>query len=397
MLTRQLLAHLAPSRLAIAAVSTQLRVRSARLRAARRSPPALFHPPARLALQTQRMHVFLAREHLTCKKKYAIIDLQCNTKALTTEQDSVVWLITIASSRKNNCCVDNRYDEVYFCFGVRGLCPPPPHAATRRHTPPPHGVTQALLVWKSGMVSLPSEGEYQRIGSTLALFAIANVCALKHVHKSQHVERAPRARLHDAATGLAAVAGGSRGGCDAGETGGTGERGPVGGAACGGRRAALPADCDAPDAPGELLAEFLSAILRRQYAEALRCCRLILQYEPHNATARGFCPLLRLRLRTAGTRRQFVFPIFCSSVFFQYETDDVQNENAAAVPHFKHSIHCELAAAAAAAGTARHSTAQHSTAHGCSNYRWPLQYTTYDTDTQQQPSSPPLANRQGVL
>ncbi|KPI99567.1 hypothetical protein RR46_03932 [Papilio xuthus] len=45
--------------------------------------------------------------------------------------------------------------------------------------------------------------------------------------------------------------------------------------------------------------QFLSAILRRQYAEALRCCRLILQYEPHNATARGFCPLLRLRLRAA--------------------------------------------------------------------------------------------------
>ncbi|KPI99566.1 hypothetical protein RR46_03931 [Papilio xuthus] len=63
------------------------------------------------------------------------------------------------------------------------------------------------------------------------------------------VERAPRARLHDAATGLNAVAGGS------GEAGGAGECAAVGGAACGGRRAALPTDCDAP---GELLAEVSS-------------------------------------------------------------------------------------------------------------------------------------------
>ncbi|CAG9580304.1 unnamed protein product [Danaus chrysippus] len=37
--------------------------------------------------------------------------------------------------------------------------------------------------------------------------------------------------------------------------------------------------------------------MRRQYAEALDYCRLILQYEPHNATARGFYPLLRHKLR----------------------------------------------------------------------------------------------------
>lgn len=43
--------------------------------------------------------------------------------------------------------------------------------------------------------------------------------------------------------------------------------------------------------------QFLSAIMRRQYAEALKYCRLILQYEPHNATARGFHPLLQQKLR----------------------------------------------------------------------------------------------------
>ncbi|XP_052749537.1 sterile alpha motif domain-containing protein 1 isoform X2 [Galleria mellonella] len=50
---------------------------------------------------------------------------------------------------------------------------------------------------------------------------------------------------------------------------------------------------DAASAPSEFLAEFLSAIMQRQYAEALKYCRLILQYEPHNTTARGFYPLLQ--------------------------------------------------------------------------------------------------------
>ncbi|GBP47441.1 hypothetical protein EVAR_85033_1 [Eumeta japonica] len=37
------------------------------------------------------------------------------------------------------------------------------------------------------------------------------------------------------------------------------------------------------------------AIMRRQYAEALKYCRLILQYEPQNTAARGFYPLLLRR------------------------------------------------------------------------------------------------------
>ncbi|CAH2085900.1 unnamed protein product [Euphydryas editha] len=53
---------------------------------------------------------------------------------------------------------------------------------------------------------------------------------------------------------------------------------------------------EASSAPSEFLAEFLSAIMRRQYAEALKYCQLILQYEPHNSTARGFYPLLQHKL-----------------------------------------------------------------------------------------------------
>ncbi|XP_052739959.1 serine/arginine repetitive matrix protein 1 [Bicyclus anynana] len=62
---------------------------------------------------------------------------------------------------------------------------------------------------------------------------------------------------------------------------------------------------DASSAPSEFLAEFLSAIMRRQYAEALKYCQLILQYEPHNATARGFYPLLQHKVNAhANTHRK---------------------------------------------------------------------------------------------
>ncbi|XP_063540045.1 serine/arginine repetitive matrix protein 1 [Cydia strobilella] len=72
------------------------------------------------------------------------------------------------------------------------------------------------------------------------------------------------------------------------------------------RHSTSPEDCsegnDPQSAPSEFLAEFLSAIMRRQYAEALKYCRLILQYEPRNATARGFYPLLQQKLAQQSPR-----------------------------------------------------------------------------------------------
>ncbi|XP_061704240.1 uncharacterized protein LOC133515709 isoform X2 [Cydia pomonella] len=72
------------------------------------------------------------------------------------------------------------------------------------------------------------------------------------------------------------------------------------------RHSTSPEDCsegnDSQSAPSEFLAEFLSAIMRRQYAEALKYCRLILQYEPRNATARGFYPLLQQKLAQQSPR-----------------------------------------------------------------------------------------------
>ncbi|XP_055617341.1 uncharacterized protein LOC129762822 [Toxorhynchites rutilus septentrionalis] len=43
-------------------------------------------------------------------------------------------------------------------------------------------------------------------------------------------------------------------------------------------------------APTELLAEFLSAVMLRDYVNALKYCKLILHYEPNNSTARDFYP-----------------------------------------------------------------------------------------------------------
>uniref|UniRef100_A0A182PWD0 Uncharacterized protein n=1 Tax=Anopheles epiroticus TaxID=199890 RepID=A0A182PWD0_9DIPT len=43
-------------------------------------------------------------------------------------------------------------------------------------------------------------------------------------------------------------------------------------------------------APTELLAEFLSAIMIRDYVNALKYCKQILHYEPNNTTARDFYP-----------------------------------------------------------------------------------------------------------
>ncbi|XP_034235308.1 acidic repeat-containing protein [Thrips palmi] len=45
-------------------------------------------------------------------------------------------------------------------------------------------------------------------------------------------------------------------------------------------------------APTEFLAEFLSAIMGKDYPTALKYCKLILQYEPNNRTAREFYPLI---------------------------------------------------------------------------------------------------------
>ncbi|XP_044762193.1 serine/threonine-protein phosphatase 4 regulatory subunit 2 [Coccinella septempunctata] len=45
-------------------------------------------------------------------------------------------------------------------------------------------------------------------------------------------------------------------------------------------------------APTEFLAEFLSALMMKEYGNALKYCKLILQYEPNNATAKEFYPLI---------------------------------------------------------------------------------------------------------
>ncbi|XP_066150456.1 dentin sialophosphoprotein isoform X1 [Euwallacea fornicatus] len=50
-------------------------------------------------------------------------------------------------------------------------------------------------------------------------------------------------------------------------------------------------------APTEFLAEFLSAVMLKDYITALKYCKLILQYEPNNATAKEFYPLILEKLK----------------------------------------------------------------------------------------------------
>ncbi|KAJ3621463.1 hypothetical protein MTP99_003593 [Tenebrio molitor] len=50
-------------------------------------------------------------------------------------------------------------------------------------------------------------------------------------------------------------------------------------------------------APTEFLAEFLSAVMMKDYVTALKYCKLILQYEPNNATAKEFYPLILEKLQ----------------------------------------------------------------------------------------------------
>ncbi|KAB0802748.1 hypothetical protein PPYR_04934 [Photinus pyralis] len=50
-------------------------------------------------------------------------------------------------------------------------------------------------------------------------------------------------------------------------------------------------------APTEFLAEFLSAVMLKDYETALKYCKLILQYEPNNGTAKEFYPLIIAKLQ----------------------------------------------------------------------------------------------------
>lgn len=55
-------------------------------------------------------------------------------------------------------------------------------------------------------------------------------------------------------------------------------------------------------APTEYLAEFLSAVMQKNYRKALKYCKLILDFEPNNITAKEFYPLIEERMRSMDER-----------------------------------------------------------------------------------------------
>lgn len=53
--------------------------------------------------------------------------------------------------------------------------------------------------------------------------------------------------------------------------------------------------------PTEFLAEFLSAVMLKDYKKALKYCKLILEFEPNNITAKEFYPLIQEKLKYLAT------------------------------------------------------------------------------------------------
>ncbi|XP_024081337.1 glutamate-rich protein 2 isoform X2 [Cimex lectularius] len=49
-------------------------------------------------------------------------------------------------------------------------------------------------------------------------------------------------------------------------------------------------------APIEILAEFLSAVMLKDYEKALKYCKIILEYEPNHSTAKEFYPLIQEKI-----------------------------------------------------------------------------------------------------
>uniref|UniRef100_A0A8D8Q3J6 Uncharacterized protein n=1 Tax=Cacopsylla melanoneura TaxID=428564 RepID=A0A8D8Q3J6_9HEMI len=54
---------------------------------------------------------------------------------------------------------------------------------------------------------------------------------------------------------------------------------------------------DTNTAPLEILAEFLTLIMEKNYEEAMKHCKIILEYEPQNETVLSFIPLLNEKLK----------------------------------------------------------------------------------------------------
>ncbi|KAG5682934.1 hypothetical protein PVAND_012252 [Polypedilum vanderplanki] len=61
---------------------------------------------------------------------------------------------------------------------------------------------------------------------------------------------------------------------------------------------------DSTSAPTELLAEFLTSIMRKDYANALKYCKMILDYEPNNKPAKDFFPELLMRVNQQQQQQQ---------------------------------------------------------------------------------------------
>ncbi|XP_065214902.1 glutamate-rich protein 2 isoform X2 [Planococcus citri] len=83
-------------------------------------------------------------------------------------------------------------------------------------------------------------------------------------------------------------------------------------------------------APTEILAEFLSALMLKDYPSALKFCKIILQYEPNHETAKQFYPLIqeKLSIQQANQKHQLDNQIEeCSSEDDETSANSDENGN----------------------------------------------------------------------
>ncbi|XP_044728419.1 probable ATP-dependent RNA helicase ddx52 [Chrysoperla carnea] len=89
------------------------------------------------------------------------------------------------------------------------------------------------------------------------------------------------------------------------------------------------ADESISSAPTEFLAEFLSAVMMKDYKTALKYCHLILQYEPNNSTAKEFYPLIVTKLRIESTNSSGSSGADDNNLVYEIENKNSKDSDAA--------------------------------------------------------------------
>ncbi|XP_050075884.1 mucin-21 [Anopheles maculipalpis] len=123
-------------------------------------------------------------------------------------------------------------------------------------------------------------------------------------------------------------------------------------------------------APTELLAEFLSAIMIRDYVNALKYCKQILQYEPNNTTARDFYPHILSKISEMQNNEQ------------SGESDENYNFNCSSplASSASSPSSCSVSSSPASSRSSRSASSASSSSSGCDNIDEVIMVCSSDSD-----------------